>query len=706
MVGLNAITKYIPAQAIILPALVFLVMPAYLVQENLTELGAVDPRFLLTLLVPAVGTIVVISFGIGVLKRWKSHRMMLGIMNFLIYFIIFSGFLFPVSTGAGMIDPGYLETDFFNLSICFLLAVGLMVLAPSAAGPAIRIFLILYVVLNFGASAWRIHDNFQQISHKESLSLLSISKNLLVLSLDGISGPAAVSVLKDDPALQTAFAGFTVFDKVAGTSPGTSASTATNLYGNRDFKADFETADQLWAADPEQLLTNLLDREGYEVSTYGVYNHGFGTEQRLHRSTIPQVPAALTNLLSYSMARTMTPILALRGEAEQHLKSMLSAFWTVPEHVNPRLIENITNSLGPEWKRALSYSGVDFHAYVAGLHRANPAPVAQFLHFTHTHFPVELDRQCRYKGHIPEWYEANQNWQGSRNLETCALTQFSQVLAKLRELGVFENSLVVLKSDHGRPVAYHPEDSLYAAKIRGHSLWGIGRYAPFLAIKPFGPGSGKLQFRSDPVLLDDLARTLCQASGIETDCDQYPGFNLLNPSHDEIESAPATFYVVKSAGSTYRYDTHEAITLHRGKDILESLHTALTDEKLMRSLPCPVQIVVKDFETLDNGYWDRSSWVTWQGTDSAHLQFRPAPSCPILQIDVNVGDAATKELQVRINGQLSLETMVLPVANGAASIRLELSEAELAENVIVELEAQDREGSTALEITQFALTTR
>jgi hypothetical protein len=632
--------------------------------------------------------------------------MLLGIMDFLIYFIIFSGFLFPVSTGAGMIDPDYMETDFSNLLVCALLAGGLMLVARTVVGQPVRIFLGLYVLLNFGLSGWRIHDNFQQENHKESLYRLSTSRNLLVLSLDGVSGPAAASVLKADPALRAEFAGFTMFDKAAGTSPGTSASTATNLYGNRDFKTDYETADELWESHPDQLFTNLLDRKGYEVSTYGVYNFGFQTRQRLHRYSVAQVPAALTNLLNYSIARTMTRVLVFQGKAEQHLNSLLSAFWIAPEHRNPELVGNILNTSAPHWKRALSHSAVDFQAYLAGLHSANPAPVAQFLHFTHTHYPVELDRECRYQGHLPEWYETNQNWRGSKNQEICALSQFSRFLAKLKELGVFDNALVVLKSDHGRPVAYHPEDSLYAARIRGHNLWGIGRYAPFLAIKPFGPASGELQFRSDPVLLDDLARTLCEASNIEADCDWYPGFNLLNLAPGETESAPATFYVVRSAGSDYRYETHDAITVRRGGDILESLHTALTAEKLMRPLSCPARIAVKDFEALDNGYWDRSSWVTWRGNDSAHLQFRSDASCPILQIHVKVGGVATRQLQVRVNGHLLPETMAFPVVDGVASIRLELAEDVLAENATVEIEARDPEAGASLEITEFVLTPR
>ncbi len=85
-----------------------------------------------------------------------------------------------------------------------------------------------------------------------------------------------------------------------------------------------------------------------------------------------------------------------------------------------------------------------------------------------------------------------QNRFGAREETFCALTIFADFITKLKVIGVFEQSMIVLKSDHGKPVPYYDPGELEAEAINGHKLWGVGRYAPFLAIKAFNSEDSQL----------------------------------------------------------------------------------------------------------------------------------------------------------------------------------------------------------------------
>ena len=64
---------------------------------------------------------------------------------------------------------------------------------------------------------------------------------------------------------------------------------------------------------------------------------------------------------------------------------------------------------------------------------------------------VEFDRHCQFKGHDHDWFTRHQNRQSVKEESYCALQQFSRFIAKLKELGIFDKTLIVLKSDHGKP---------------------------------------------------------------------------------------------------------------------------------------------------------------------------------------------------------------------------------------------------------------
>jgi hypothetical protein len=178
------------------------------------------------------------------------------------------------------------------------------------------------------------------------------------------------------------------------------------------------------------------------------------------------------------------------------------------------------------------------------------------MHLTFTHFPVDFDENCEFRSNDALWYKHNQNEEGTNAELTCAIEVFITFLEKLKKLNIYDNSLVIFKSDHGKPVKYFstPPNNL---KMNNNELWGYNRYRPTLMVKGAGTANNKVVFRSELVLLNDIARTTCEASALNIKCDKIEGVNLLSEKLDN--DRPYFLYVPKNKESTFRFSTHISV---------------------------------------------------------------------------------------------------------------------------------------------------
>lgn len=558
-------------QLILLPSVLFLCIPAYFIKLNIRDVENLDATVTAILLAMALILTVVLIAVIGLFKWLRSNFFVRLITEFLFFFVVITGFLFPVSISTGMLDASQYPIDLLNLAIAAGLAALMCWISNGKHRNTLYIGLMIFIGLNTAISGFELYTKFAKSKERAvSLHQVSSGKNIFVLSLDGIPGSAAKMVLDADASLRNKFDGFTMFNKVASSSPATSASIATSLYGNRNYKSTSATEKELWDSNPDGLLTNYLDANGYTVSTYGVYNFSFHDADRTHESTYV-LPISLTELINFTIARTITSTFTLPGNSLDGLESWVrnNVFNAEQEH---QLLLQIENSRAPDWKKDESPTVLDLNEYIEELHVGSSQPVAHFSHFTFSHFPVEFDRNCQFMGWDARWFALHQNRYGVLEETRCTLSKFALFLDKLKTLDIYENSLVVLKSDHGKPVSFNDPRSIESAKIMGHSLWGIGRYAPFLAIKGFGPADTRLAEDTSPVLLDDLALTVCLSVLNDNQCTSYPGFDLLEENLVIPDDAEATFFIVQSPFSDFKFETHRAVTVKRHPDILENLY--------------------------------------------------------------------------------------------------------------------------------------
>ncbi len=614
----------------------FLILPAFLINENINNFTHLDPESFFLLGFVAVAAFLFLTFINIVLTYLRINIYFSEFIRFLYFFVTISGFALPASISGGMLDPAQLAVDKTHVAASFLLASLLIFLSLTKLRQPLNLGVIIFVFLNTVVSINGIYSVLARDPTGMSIYQLSSEKNIFVLSFDGIPGSLVREVLEDTPKLRHRFAGFIFYDNVASSSPRTSASTATSLYGNQNFKEKYRTETELWDSAPENLLTNHLHRNGYSVSTYGAYNRGFEDPKSQFVGLTRGLPTDVVNLLNYSIARTLTRFAVISGRLRNGLERLCYTALASSDESSSELVRNILSSHSPRWNRRLAITVQDFYEYLKHMQVSSSKSVAHFLHFTHTHYPVEFDSHCQFLGHDGDWYKRNQDRRGVRGEVCCALRQYSEFLDRLKSLNVFDRSLIVLKSDHGKPVEYGDERSIESFKIRGHRYWGFGCYAPFLAIKDFQADDESIRHNTDPVMLDDLARTLCVTSGSHEGCEEYGGYNLLDGNLRISQSERVTLFVVKSPRSNFFYDTHEAVTVRREKSILESLHAALSAEMLRSDVGCEERIRIADAEQLNNGHSDYESWQTWKNRGSSFLQFRQGQRCHTNKLGIEI----------------------------------------------------------------------
>ena len=109
----------------------------------------------------------------------------------------------------------------------------------------------------------------------------------------------------------------------------------------------------------------------------------------------------------------------------------------------------------------------------------------------------------------------------------CLSKKIKKFLNALKKEGIYNNSFVVIKSDHGKPNGHYIEypNSL---TINNSRYWGFGRYKPFILIKDKNRIKNEIEISDKHVFLSDLANTYCNYLKDKNSCDQkFSGNNLL-----------------------------------------------------------------------------------------------------------------------------------------------------------------------------------
>ncbi len=551
--------------------LIFFFIPLYMIVISPSDYSHIDKGLLIKYSTIYAGVYLVLYlflyWALNILKLKKTARF---ITFFLFYWIVLSGFLFPMIQSTGMQDPVYSASNKVHFFIVLALSTLFSIMVRTKFKKIVLIFTVVFLSLSLISIFYEGYSSYITKDKDGTIMELSKENNIIILSLDGIPGRMAYDLIAKNPEIETQFRDFILYKNVISSSPATTASITGELFGNQDFKKIGLTQEELYKnLNLDKLLIN---QKGIDVFTYYGYNR-FNLRPETRVSI-----GELTNKLSISPQRAFYPSLTVRLGTNRLLwvlnyfastkiyHVLLGSSLSGEKNVN-ELIRRLDNHKGGEWSKAHVASVLDFDYIANNLSIGTSTHTARFMHFTFTHFPNSFDELCNYRGDDQAWFSSNQNEQGITNSVKCALDKLSLFLSKLKALGVYDNSLIILKSDHGKPVNYYtsaPDNY----KINGHIYWGYNRYRPMLLIKNFHRKKNAIEMNNALVLLDDLAKTLCHSNNLQKNCDFFPGVNLL--ANKQSTNRDLYIFVPKDESSSYTFDTHKTVVL-KGTDFLKEL---------------------------------------------------------------------------------------------------------------------------------------
>ena len=312
--------------------------------------------------------------------------------------------------------------------------------------------------------------------------------NVLHLVLDEFGSNMMSQVLAARPELEDAFQGFTFYRDAMGLFPTTNVSMHAILTGQvYDYQEPL--ADQIARELPERGLATMLGDEGFDTHLIAKYYlcQRMGRECRIVPGTSPAQQAYNDSLqlLDFGLFRASPHVIKATffGAGAELLQSRYA--------------------VGDEAMRTLSYQAVSFmrQAIKKSSFDSSLPPQYNFYHVALPHLPIVTDSDCNYIG--KQVFGADAFLVQSE----CAARITVELLAKLKQIGVYDKTLIVIHADHG---SWFDIPKVKDVGDGRPSAWDMSRSSALLMVKHIN-ASGPLAYSDAPASLADIRPTILSA---------------------------------------------------------------------------------------------------------------------------------------------------------------------------------------------------
>lgn len=289
-----------------------------------------------------------------------------------------------------------------------------------------------------------------------------------------------------------------------------------------------------------QLYTNQEPREAFLARAMGhqsilaaAHRAGYDVEIAAPAGALPSLyrRVAGARLLEIPVAEHANSWRSARDEAL--LLADLTLFRLLPHHAK-RLVYNEQS-----WFLQLMFGstlaeGATFFAHNALLRElaakakvGQSRPTYKLLHLMLSHNPMVAAPNCRYAGTVLPGTRSNVQVQAG-----CSLASIAVLLDRLRTLGIYDESTIVVTGDHGTWLApealKRDEDAKRRLVGMAFSANYVGQAMPLLLFKP-PRAHGPVQVVESPTWIVDTAATIAEAAHIPGD---FSGTSVLRTRND------------------------------------------------------------------------------------------------------------------------------------------------------------------------------
>jgi len=487
--------------AVFMAFLIGLYFPSEIFWTNRVEFSIGFAELLPPLLLIFIGLSLALFLLIAVGTRLLGSSLALAVLVISILMWVEGSFLYPE---LGSLNGRKLELDFLSattiieITLLSLAAVIAIWYSSSNSGKLLSVsrplavILLLKVIMQPVAHAFsdeqaEAHRSNWFSTYHDELLEFSTRGNILQVVFDELQDNILEEALAQRPELERELTGFTLYTDTLANFSNTLMSVSSMLGGKSYQQGDSR----------EQYFEREVGRSEY----LGALQQ---TGYRTDFTTLPHfcIDAKLANCSPIPSAARNIKVASLID---------FSLFRVAPDILKP-LIYNEGYWLTTLWFYDTSMIKLQplnavplFDSFVAGLSVGDTKPRYKLFHTLLTHGPTVIDASCQ------EVKAPEKALKSARVAQTlCALDKLRDLLSKLKSLGVYDNTLIILSSDHGSD---HPPKQVEAAlrKNKLHPM-AYARARAILLIKPRGE-TGPLLRSARPVQLKDIPNTVLGSLG-------------------------------------------------------------------------------------------------------------------------------------------------------------------------------------------------
>lgn len=381
----------------------------------------------------------------------------------------------------------------------------------------------LFLALQIGGLAvtWGGTAADQQTRWQEpppELFQFSAERNVIHIVLDEFQSDAFAAILEDDrPWFDESFAGFTFFADHLGAFPSTSLSMPALLTG-REYRNEQPVPQFVREAFSDWSIFRSLSAAGYAIDATSILRAPWFEAWFMPEDSPVNEGAARFSIrkpfVSRQDYREFTGRQLLELSIARHVPHVAKVALAENGSWFDRLLFfNRSRAEASNRRHEASNSAAFFEQFIDRMQVGRGRPVYKLLHLGVPHRPVVLDADCRFIDRTR--FSAGAYLGQSR----CALNLTAAFLDRLRRLGIYDSSLIVLSSDHGTSwpppnfVGQSPGLPLRAGASTAGLPAIVGTARPLMAIKPPGP-TGPLAISNAPTTHVDLPGTMLRLLGL------------------------------------------------------------------------------------------------------------------------------------------------------------------------------------------------
>ncbi len=361
----------------------------------------------------------------------------------------------------------------------------------------------------------------------ESMFDLSTKHNVIHIVLDGFQSDLFGEILAEErQTLDRSFSGAVFFENHTGAFPTTIVSVPAMLSG-RLYRNDRSLQRYVRDIFQQGSLFKSLRAGGYRVDSLTEMHHDKESATNYYRIPRPYVSYDdYTQFTAWQLAD-------------------LSLFRHAPHLLRPAIYNGqawrLQTRFGPGDTNSRRYHPVNGSVVLNELaHRLTPRtvePVYKFIHVGIPHQPVALNGNCEFTGVVRSTRSSY------KEQARCAVVRTAAILDRLKSQGVYDNTFVVVSSDHG--IGYVSPTFANDRWTPGGKLSSLaGKAMALLVVKPLN-SNGPVRSSPAQTTITDIPATVLGGVGV---AHTMPGEPALTLSPTASRTRPWAMYDWENEG--------------------------------------------------------------------------------------------------------------------------------------------------------------